>query len=97
MVSPRRPLRLPAVSVFGVPMPNPSTPRARPVMRSMGFLKPHNVGPGWLKQGKPPQADLRGILGLPFANVLPAHGTPVLGSARDLFRPAIDRAAPPMP
>ena len=34
----------------------------RHVMRAMGFLVPHNVGPGWLKQGKPPKPDLRGIL-----------------------------------
>lgn len=67
---------------------------ARPVMRAMGFLRPHNVGPGWLKSGKPPLPDLRAILGLPFANVLPAHGTPVLGGARELFTPAIDRVAP---
>ncbi len=68
---------------------------ARPVMRMMGFFKPHNVGPGWFKQGKPPLAQMRGILGLPFANVLPSHGAPVLGGALDLFRPAIDRVAPP--
>lgn len=67
---------------------------AKIVMRPMGFMKPYNVGPGWLARGKPPAADLRAILGLPFANVLPGHGDPVLGGARELFTPAIDRAAP---
>ncbi len=63
------------------------------MMRMMGFIKPYNVGPGWLKFGKPPAADLRAILGLPFANVLPAHGAPVLGDAVAKFRPAIERVA----
>jgi hypothetical protein len=67
------------------------------VMRLMGFIKPHNVGPGWLKQCKPPEEDLRAVLGLKFANVLPAHGTPVLGEAVARYRPAIDRVAPPRP
>lgn len=67
---------------------------ARPVMRAMGFMVPHNVGPAWRMQAKPPHADLRAILGLPFGNVLPAHGTPVLGGARELYRPVIDRVAP---
>jgi hypothetical protein len=63
------------------------------MMRMMGFLRPHNVGPGWLRQCKPPKEELRAVLDLPFANVLPAHGTPVLGNALALYRPAIDRAA----
>src|SRR5262245_26257149 len=32
------------------------------MMRVMGFIKPYNIGPGWLKQGKPPKEHLRGIL-----------------------------------
>jgi hypothetical protein len=65
----------------------------RAMMKMMGFLKPHNIGPGWLRQCKPPKEELRAILGLAFANVLPAHGTPVLGDAVALYRPAIERAA----
>jgi hypothetical protein len=61
------------------------------MMRWMGFIKPHNVGPAWLKQGKPPAEDLRAILELSFANVLPAHGGAVVGNARELYRPAIER------
>jgi len=64
---------------------------ARPMMRMMGFIKPHNVGPAWLKQTKPPKEQLRAILDLAFANVLPAHGAPVLGNARELYRAAIER------
>lgn len=66
----------------------------RLVMRMMGFLKPVAVGPGWLKQTKPPAAHLKAVLDLPpFANVLPAHGAPVLGGAQEKYRPAIERAA----
>jgi hypothetical protein len=63
------------------------------VMKLMGFIKPHNVGPAWLKQGKPPKPDLRNILDLDFTNVLPAHGAPVLGEARERYRAAIQRVS----
>ncbi len=63
------------------------------MMRMMGFFRPHNVGPGWLKQGKPPKEELRGILDLGFTNVLTGHGAPVIGDAVGLYRPAIERAA----
>lgn len=66
---------------------------ARVMMRMMGFLKPHNVGPGWLRQGKPPRAQLRAILELEFTKVLPAHGAPVLDDARARYRAAIERVA----
>jgi len=63
----------------------------RTAMKRMGFLRPHNVGPAWLKQCKPPTDQLRGVLGQAFANVLPAHGTPVVGDAVERYRPAIER------
>jgi hypothetical protein len=34
------------------------------------------------------------VLGLPFANVLPAHGTPVIGQAIERYRPVIEALAP---
>lgn len=66
---------------------------AKPVMKVMGFLKPYNIGPGWLKSGKPPKDDLRAIIDLPFVNVLPAHGEPVIGRAAELYRPALERVS----
>jgi len=66
---------------------------ARIMMPLLGFKKPYNVGPAWLKQGKPPKIQLRELLDLPFANVMPAHGTPVIGGARDHYRPAIERVS----
>jgi hypothetical protein len=65
------------------------------LMRMMGFIKPHNIGPGWLRQAKPPASEIRAILGLSFEHVLPSHGEPVLGGAKAAYQPAIDRVAPP--
>ena len=62
------------------------------MMKMMGFVKPHNVGPGWLKQCKPPKDDLKRALDLSFTKVLPAHGAPVLEDAKTLYRPAMLRA-----
>ena len=61
------------------------------MMRFMGFLKPYNIGPGWFKQCKPPKAEVRGVLDLPFQNVLPSHGTPVLGEAVARYRPIVEK------
>jgi hypothetical protein len=61
------------------------------MMRLMGFIKPHNVGPGWLKAARPDLRELKAILGLEFEHVLPVHGTPVIGGAREAYRPAIER------
>jgi hypothetical protein len=66
---------------------------AKVMMKLGGFIKPHNVGPAWLKQTKPPKEQLRGILDLEFANVLPAHGTPVIGDARERYRAALERVS----
>ena len=61
------------------------------MLKRLGFMKPHNIGPGWYKQGKPPHDQLRALLDLSFTNVLPVHGAPVLGDAAALYRPAIEK------
>jgi hypothetical protein len=61
------------------------------IMKMMGFIKPHNIGPGWLKQCKPPKEQLRALLDLSFTNVLPSHGAAVIGGAREHYRAAIER------
>lgn len=66
---------------------------AKLMMPFMGFVKPFNVGPGWLKQGKPSAASLRGLGALAFEHVLPAHGAPVIGGAKGSYARAIERAA----
>lgn len=62
-------------------------------MKVMGFIKPHNVGPGWLKAAKPKTAQLKEILDLEFEHLLPAHGAPVIGGAREKYRPALAKLA----
>ena len=66
---------------------------AKGLMRLMGFIKPHNVGPGWVKMARPRREDIQGILDIDFDSVLPVHGTPVLGGAREAFRRAIERVS----
>ena len=63
----------------------------RVMMRLLGFIKAHNIGPGWLKEAEPAAKDLRALLELDFEHVLPAHGAPVIGGAKDKFRRAIER------
>jgi hypothetical protein len=62
-------------------------------LRMMGFVKPHAVGPAWLKHSNPPRDQLRGILSLRFANLLPSHGAAVIGEALSHYRPAIERVS----
>ena len=63
---------------------------AKPMMRYMGFIKPHAIGPAWLKRTRPPLTALRGILDLDFEHVLPAHGAAVQGGAKTSYRPRIE-------
>ena len=65
----------------------------RLMMKASGFIRPHNVGPGWLKAAKPSREALLALLDLPFDVVLPSHGRPVLGGAREKFRPSLVKAA----
>lgn len=59
-------------------------------MKVVGFLKPHNLGPGWVKGCKPSPTEVAGILELGFENVLPSHGSPVIGGAVEKYRPVIE-------
>ena len=63
---------------------------AKAMMRLMGFIKPHNLGPGWLKEAKPSTADVRRVLDLAFDHVLPVHGDTVIGDAKAKYRPTIE-------
>lgn len=59
--------------------------------RIFGFWKPYNIGPGWLRAAKPTPADVQSVLTLDFEHVLPAHGTPVIGGAREKYRPSLEK------
>jgi hypothetical protein len=63
---------------------------AKFMMKRLGFLKPYNVGPGWLQFASPSTEDVRAILSLDFEHVLPAHGDAVIGDAKEKYRPAIE-------
>jgi hypothetical protein len=65
----------------------------RLMMRAFGFLRPHNVGPAWLRRTKPEVGPLRALLDAPFDHVLPAHGAAVIGDAREKYRSSIEWAA----
>jgi len=66
---------------------------AKIMMRIGGFIKAYNVGPAWSKMTKPSSDDFTGLLDLRFEHVLPSHGEAVIGNAKELFRPAIEKAA----
>lgn len=64
---------------------------AKIMMRLMGFIKPCNIGPGWLRTARPDPTELKNILNLNFQHVLPAHGRPVINDAKALFTPVFSR------
>lgn len=62
-------------------------------MRVMGLARPCNMGVGWVMMTRPSREELLGLLELPFEHVLPIHGLPVIGDARERYRPAIETFA----
>jgi len=62
---------------------------AKVIMKLMGFIKPYNIGPGWLKFAKPDATQVRAILDLEFNHVMPAHGVPVIENAKTLYQPRL--------
>jgi len=64
---------------------------AKTMMKMMGFIKPHNIGPGWLKLTTPDANEIKSILELDFQHVLPAHGEPVINGAKELYKSAIHK------
>ena len=64
---------------------------AKLIMKLMGFIKPYNIGPGWLKAATPDRNEIKSILDFEFAHVLPAHGLPVIGDAKACYKPTISK------
>lgn len=60
------------------------------MMKVMGFIKAHNIGPGWVKAARPKAEEMRGIIDLDFEHVLPAHGDAVIGGAREKYRAVLE-------
>ena len=61
------------------------------VMRVMGFFKPANVGPGWIKMAKPKPEDFARLNALAYKHVLPAHGSPVKNTAHEEYAATFQR------
>jgi hypothetical protein len=59
------------------------------MMKKLGFAKAYNVGPGWIQFAHPTKEDIRSIMELSFDHVLPGHGEPVIGNAKEKYRPTI--------
>lgn len=63
---------------------------AKIMMKRMGFFVPYNVGPGWLQFARPTKTDVRSVLELDFEHVLPGHGAPVIGDAKQKYRTVLE-------
>ncbi len=63
---------------------------ARVMMKKFGFFEPYAVGAGWLQFAAPARSDVRSVLELDFEHVLPGHGTPVIGHAKEKYRPTLE-------
>jgi hypothetical protein len=61
-------------------------------MRAFGFIAPANIGPGWRQAAQPEASDFARIEALPFRNLLPAHGTPLLDTAHAALSQTFRRA-----
>ena len=68
---------------------------AKPVTWAMGFMRPANIGPPWLRfvtpKGGSLLPDFERLLELPFENLIGAHGQALIGGARDALRATVDR------
>ncbi|MEM9492692.1 MAG: hypothetical protein AAGC55_26325 [Myxococcota bacterium] len=52
-------------------------------MTEMGFIRPANIGPGWLAFNKPEPIEFARIKELEFRHLLSGHGTPLLDTAHE--------------
>jgi hypothetical protein len=58
------------------------------MMWFMGFLKPHNIGPGWYAGAKVKKQDVLAALDLDFEHVIPGHGEICMGGATKKYETA---------
>ena len=66
---------------------------ARIILKRKGFFHAYNVGPAWLENVKLEKSDLKSIfLDSEFANVIPGRGDPVIGGAKEKYRPSVEAA-----
>ncbi|MFT7644985.1 MAG: hypothetical protein ACI9BF_000654 [Candidatus Paceibacteria bacterium] len=66
---------------------------AKRFMKKGGFFKAYNVGPAWFDKTQPNVSDFKSVfLNTDYDNVIPGHGNPVIGGAKDKYRPAVEAA-----
>ncbi|SEN27487.1 hypothetical protein [Nitrosomonas marina] len=63
---------------------------AKVMMKTLGFFHPYHIGPGWLKYSGVDSREVSDLLSYEFNHVLPGHGDPVIGNAREKYRPALE-------
>ena len=54
-------------------------------MQSLGFIRPANIGPEWLRACEPEKSDFTRIIDLDFQHLLPSHGRPIQNTAKEKF------------
>jgi len=52
------------------------------MMQKMGFIRPANIGPEWLRHCEPDKVDFDRILTQKFRHLIPSHGVPILQTAK---------------
>ena len=52
-------------------------------MCELGFIRPANIGPGWLRGSEPEAIDFARLKQLTFRHLLPAHGRPIRDQAHE--------------
>lgn len=61
------------------------------VMKRAGFIRAYNIGPGWLQYAKPDLKEVLACTESKFENLLPSHGSPVLGGAYQKYVTTLEK------
>lgn len=60
------------------------------MMQKMGFIRPANIGPEWLRHCEPNKADFDRVMRFDFNHLIPSHGQPIIDTAKDSFSQTIN-------
>ena len=59
---------------------------AAKAMTNAGFIRSANIGPEWMRRCAPDVTEFENIAKLHFRHLLPSHGRPLFGTAKDDFK-----------
>jgi hypothetical protein len=65
--------------------------QSRKMMTEMGFFKPANIGPLWMKLNEPKREDFVRLCDLPFRHALCGHGVPLRDTAKEAYTDVFHR------